>query len=293
MAERVTIITVPEEDRLEVKIPEGDPRAVRNTSGSVTSRIFGPVGNKVWPPGGEIAINEKGNLEMEVPKGIETIVRLILKDGKVIAKAIRTVDVEDILSEECECRWYEPTEERRSEKTDITRENWEEQRNLRSEGESLSGEKTYISHEALEELIEHQLRGKLTKDRTIAIADKKYYCPPLNDAVSIIEVSGVDCKKWARDGFDCDDFAHVLKACFIEAAYAKGDRRLAHCFGIVWMLTPDPDKSHALNWMVNDDLKLRFVEPQTGHVIDPQIGYAISPRIKEKLEIKDISLMLA
>ena len=83
----------------------------------------------------------------------------------------------------------------------------------------------------------------------------------------IISESKVDRKTWVRERFDCDDFAHVLKAHFAEASYKNGQRRAAHCFGVVWGSLPGP---HAINWMVNSDGKLRFVEPQNDRVFVPR-----------------------
>ena len=87
------------------------------------------------------------------------------------------------------------------------------------------------------------------------------------DAEEIINASAVDRRRWVQNRFDCDDFAHVLKAHFAEAAYADGKRRASHCFGTVWGMLPE---SHAINWMVNDDLKVRFIEPQTDKIFYPR-----------------------
>ena len=128
-------------------------------------------------------------------------------------------------------------------------------------------DKVYISSADLRVLIPQALRGRLQKNFGLYIADSEYYCPPLADAKEVIEASAVDRNTWVSDRFDCDDFAHVLKAHFAEAAYADGKRRAAHCFGIVWGMLPGP---HAINWMVNDDLQLRFIEPQTDLVFYPR-----------------------
>ncbi|MBA7543563.1 hypothetical protein ES705_35894 [subsurface metagenome] len=89
----------------------------------------------------------------------------------------------------------------------------------------------------------------------------------MNDAKEVIRESAVDRKKWVQERFDCDDFAHVLKAHFAEATYADVSRHLAHCFGVVSGMLPGP---HAINWMVNEDMELRFVEPQTDEIFVPR-----------------------
>ena len=125
----------------------------------------------------------------------------------------------------------------------------------------------YITGSDLRLLVTQQLGTKLYSDFGFYIADGKYYCTPFEDAKEIIKNSRLDSKNWVRERFDCDDFAHVLKAHFAEAAYKDGIRRAAHCFGIVWGSLPGP---HAINWMVNSDMKLRFVEPQNDRVFFPR-----------------------
>jgi hypothetical protein len=128
-------------------------------------------------------------------------------------------------------------------------------------------DKTFISAADLRTLISRQLGEKLDRNFGLYIADGEYYCTPVDDAREIIENSALDRQTWVRQRFDCDDFAVVLKSHFAQASYADGKRRASHCFGVVWGMLPGP---HAINWMVNDDLKLRFVEPQTDEVYFPK-----------------------
>jgi hypothetical protein len=99
--------------------------------------------------------------------------------------------------------------------------------------------------------------------RILYPSDTEYYCPPVDEALGIATNSRVDHEKYADGGFDCDDFAYVLKGHFCEAAFVDGARRFPYCFGILWAGQP----SHALNWMINDDGLLRLVEPQRGEVV--------------------------
>ena len=130
-----------------------------------------------------------------------------------------------------------------------------------------AAQKVFITSAELRELVAKQLGKKLSKNFGFYISDAKYYCPPVKDARDIIKKSGVDRNTWVADKFDCDDFAHVLKGHFSEAAYKNGNRRKAHCLGVVWGSLPGP---HAINWMVNADLKLRFVEPQNDTIYFPK-----------------------
>jgi hypothetical protein len=127
--------------------------------------------------------------------------------------------------------------------------------------------KQYVSASDLRSIIADQLRGKFSRSFQLQLADNEYYCSPLADAQSIIEASTVDRYTWIKERFDCDDFAIILKAHFAEASYSDGQRRSPHCCGIVWGKLPF---SHAINWMVNDDLKLRFIEPQNDQIFLPR-----------------------
>ena len=127
--------------------------------------------------------------------------------------------------------------------------------------------KSYISGSELRRLIVRQLGKKLARNFGLYVADTSYFCTPLDDARQIIKASAVDRNTWIRERFDCDDFAHVLKAHFAEAAYKNGKRRAAHCFGVVWGSLPGP---HAVNWMVNSDKIVRFVEPQNDRIFRPR-----------------------
>jgi len=126
--------------------------------------------------------------------------------------------------------------------------------------------KVFYDAERVRQAVTRQLSGRFAKSFSLYLADSTYYIPSYEDAVEIINNSALDRKKWAKDRFDCDDFALVLKSHFAEAAYAEGKRRAAHCFGIVWGEFPTP---HAINWMIAGDGGLLFIEPQTDEVFVP------------------------
>ena len=128
-------------------------------------------------------------------------------------------------------------------------------------------DKVYLSADEVRSIVTQQLSGKFNRSFQLYLADGQYFCPSLEDAQEIIDNSAVDRNTWVEERFDCDDFAHVLKSHFAEAAYADGTRRAAHCFGIVWGMLPG---AHAINWMINADGKLRFVEPQSDEVFFPR-----------------------
>jgi len=127
--------------------------------------------------------------------------------------------------------------------------------------------KEFIDAGELKRVIRKQLKGKLRMNFRLYMGDDRYFLTPVEHAKEIISNSSVDRLTYVERRFDCDDFAFVLKAHFCEAAYKDGDRRAAHCFGIVWGMLPGP---HAINWMVNEDRVLRFVEPQSDEVFEPR-----------------------
>ena len=127
--------------------------------------------------------------------------------------------------------------------------------------------KLYIKSAEVRKIVNEQLGNKLDNTFQLYIADDKYYCPSVMDTKDVIKQSSVDRFEWTSERFDCDDFALVLKADFAKNAYKNGKRRAAHCFGIVWGMLPGP---HAINWVINNDRKLRFVEPQNDRIFFPR-----------------------
>lgn len=126
----------------------------------------------------------------------------------------------------------------------------------------------HITHVELKTSIDQKLVAKKDPhDFILRMADTKYLLLPLSVVKNFLRKSNVDRLDWDPSGaFDCDDFALVLKAQFSRKAY-KARLRGALCFGIVWGMLPYPFP-HALNWMINDDDELRFIEPQTDEIID-------------------------
>ena len=127
----------------------------------------------------------------------------------------------------------------------------------------------------LESFINEKLKGKLAKNCCMHMGDFKYYLPPLKDAEEIIKGSKI--KEMTRSRvrankpyFDCDDFAILLKSRYAHAVYREPKYlNYSHCFGIVWGMLPYP-LPHSLNWMVTDDQRLHFVEPQTEKIMSSE-----------------------
>jgi len=121
-------------------------------------------------------------------------------------------------------------------------------------------------------LLKENLGDKLLTDNNIYIADNEYYLPPEKNAEEIIFLSKVYDRHFFDDTFDCDDFALMMKAHFVEAGYKQNKHRPPFCFGIAWghLLSTSPREVHAINWMfVKEHDEIIFVEPQTGERYSP------------------------
>ena len=143
-------------------------------------------------------------------------------------------------------------------------------RRWHTENDGTRGDKVFITRAELRDIIADKLDGKLSDKFSFRIADSEFYCTPLDDAREILEQSTVDRRQWSPETFDCDDFAHVLKAHFAEASYKDGERRPPHCFGIVWGMLSSPFFTHAMNWMIDENREFWFIEPQSDEIFKPR-----------------------
>mgnify|MGYP001458479114 CR=1 FL=1 len=72
--------------------------------------------------------------------------------------------------------------------------------------------------------------------------------------------------KWASEAWDCDDFAKLAWAmAAVCHARTKGRLRAALAFGaFIYLDTPgNPKSKHAINLFFDEELRLRFFEPQS------------------------------
>jgi len=116
----------------------------------------------------------------------------------------------------------------------------------------------------LETALRKQLDGKLRctagDECRIYLADEHYWLTPLKDVVDHIVRSKIYDINYRDEVMDCDDFATLLEARFIESQWINQKRQLPHAFGVVWGIAPGG--GHAINIMLNSDGAVRFVEPQ-------------------------------
>ncbi len=159
-------------------------------------------------------------------------------------------------------------------------------RRWHKEKPGIRTDKSYLSTDAVEKIIRETLKGKLAQGFDLYLGDGEYYCPPIADVQEILQASALDRKTWVEERFDCDDFAYVLKAHFCEAAYTDGQRRAAHCFGIVWGMLPGP---HAINWVISQDILVMGLPPTPAkqasgpvlYFVEPQNDKIYSPRVDD------------
>lgn len=124
-------------------------------------------------------------------------------------------------------------------------------------------EKVYLSGSDTRLVVQEQARNLIGSDWRHKVYDDRYYCPPLADAIAIIEKARVDQLEYCSDSADCDDFHRRLVYAFLIDAYRERKRRPPYCFGIA------ESQDHAFNCMINSDLLLRFIEPQTSEIYLP------------------------
>ncbi|HDZ27943.1 hypothetical protein LCGC14_2087430 [marine sediment metagenome] len=125
-----------------------------------------------------------------------------------------------------------------------------------------------LDHHQVGEILWAALKKKLLDGWiNFLLPDNEYWAAPMADYEAIIEESTLDRMKFIGEKADCDDFALLLKAAFIRAAWKDGKRRRPYCFGEVWGQLP---MSHAINWLIDDTETLYFVEPQSDEIFLPR-----------------------
>ena len=92
--------------------------------------------------------------------------------------------------------------------------------------------------------------------------DTEYYLPSVEYTKLVVANDQTDAEKYITNKGDCDKFSKLLWARFTQDAWKDGKLRAAHAFGMIWGRIPGPG-GHAICWVVNDDRRMRFIEPQT------------------------------
>lgn len=125
------------------------------------------------------------------------------------------------------------------------------------------------SRDEIYRIISEQLNLK----HNILISDRNYGCYPRVEAERFLSSDSVDKLKYAKERFDCDDFALVLAGREKEW-FATGEGEYGSSFGIVHgdirkKVTDTKARPHAVNFFIDDEGKLWLVEPQTDEIMEP------------------------
>jgi hypothetical protein len=102
----------------------------------------------------------------------------------------------------------------------------------------------------------YQILLKVFPGASIYMPDLTYKTAPASEVQKIIDWSGSKNEKYLTEQFDCDDFAWLLMGSVSFYPWS------ALPFGTIWT------NKHALNFFIDDQKKLWFVEPQNGKIQD-------------------------
>jgi hypothetical protein len=121
-----------------------------------------------------------------------------------------------------------------------------------------------ITKKQLESLIREQLKGYCHRKFNVYLPDKLYFCTTEKVADVIISGSDLIKRRVRGQSFDCTEFAHLLKAEFIDDIYYERTRSMPYAFGMLW--GQSTKGGHAVNFIVvseghKGDFKLILIEP--------------------------------
>ncbi len=123
-----------------------------------------------------------------------------------------------------------------------------------------------IDKKRVREIIQKSLEVSSHK---IKLADREYGLYSKDDLIRFLKYDDTDEYEYIKQGFDCDDFADVLKGREREW-YRWHEKEAGSTFGIVWGdLRKDPEvkRGHAINYVILDTEELILIEPQTDKIV--------------------------
>ena len=124
----------------------------------------------------------------------------------------------------------------------------------------------YVDAKIVKQIISRSTRGKWVKTGTkkyMGFADTRYYLMDLQATRKYLKRIHISHRQDLGEGFDCDDFAYVLKGRM--CLYGRDKLNVQHslCIGIAWgYFKWVPNKNHAVNWMIDTSRKFHWIEPQ-------------------------------
>ncbi len=111
-----------------------------------------------------------------------------------------------------------------------------------------------IFHPASEGGINSKTIEKLFGFKNVFCSDGAYKIPKKQDIIEFLKLHIFRFRKYVPEKYDCDNYSFSLMGMFtnLMSGYA---------IGIVWVHAPEGN--HALNFFINKNLKIWYIEPQT------------------------------
>ena len=119
---------------------------------------------------------------------------------------------------------------------------------------------TYISRQQCYDILRDEFPGAqiYIPDQTVGVASFSQY-------FNFLKLNKIDKAQYISEDYDCDDFARELWH------YFKGlNTKIA--FGHIWISKP-LGSGHALNWFIDNELRLWLVEPQNDKIMQNGANY--------------------
>ena len=115
----------------------------------------------------------------------------------------------------------------------------------------------------VQETVTQQLGDLISDQASIRFGDNHYYLPTSDEIEFILLESKLERKQFMQERFDCDDFAFILKGEISAHAYKAEQLTCGVCAGIAWGYFKWNKRGyHAVNWYLDSDGSLKFIEPQ-------------------------------
>lgn len=125
---------------------------------------------------------------------------------------------------------------------------------------------TYVKAETVKRIITESTQGMWVKDRAekyMRFADNRYYLMDYNATLNYLKRIRIRHRQDLGEGFDCDDFAYVLKGRMCLYGRDKLNAKHSLCIGIAWgHFEWVKNENHAVNWMIDRSKKFYWIEPQ-------------------------------
>ena len=124
-----------------------------------------------------------------------------------------------------------------------------------------------VSRSTLQQVVRPHVKPYWEKQRAkyAGFFDTKFCLPDIDDIGTLY--SNIDFPTFARDLFDCEDFAYLCKAEISRQVRNSNIYTAAWAFGLAWgrfQWVADGKEDHACNWFVDSLGRFWWLEPQKG-----------------------------